>query len=150
MNISPLVLTIRAVSTEFARRIYMPIVITVGVILLVLICVLIWLVTVSGWWWLALAPLLVVSTAFTIIALFIGLLINVLRPDQTKQQSKEVRAFVDTLQEASETIQTPKFILLLRLAKDAISPSERGFVREISTRSSSLKSGFQKILASFK
>ena len=138
MNFNSLILAVRTISTEFARRIYLPVVVIIEAILIVLIGALIWLVTISGWWWLLLAPTLLIAIVFTVAATLIGLLINFLKPAQTKAQRKEVRAFVDSLQHTTETVQTPKFIILFRLAKDALAPSERSFIRELSYQSRSL------------
>lgn len=149
MNISPLFLAIRAISAEFAQRIFAPTIYIVGGALLVLIGISIWLVTISGWWWWLLAPLILLSVLFIFAVTIAGLIIRLLRPQQTKTQRGEVRSFVDALQGTSEAIQTPKFILLFRLVKDILFPTEKGLVQELSGNASTLKNGLKTLVASF-
>ena len=150
MNRSPVVLAVRAISAEFAKRIYMPVLLILAVSALVLIGLLIWFVSMSAWWWLALAPVLVVSFVLTIAAVLVGFLLSLLNPRQTKAQQTKVKSFVDAIQNSSDAIQTPKFIILFRLVKDTISPGERGFVKELSSNATTLRTGFQEIVASFR
>lgn len=150
MNISPLLLSIRAIASEFASRIYIPIVWTVAIILFVFIAIAIWLVTLSAWWSVLLVVLLIVVTVFTIAAIAIGLLISLLKPPQSKTQKQKIKAFVDALQGSSEVIQTPKFFILFRLIKDTVAPTDKGFVKELSSNAATLRTGFQDIVTSFK
>lgn len=150
MNKSPLFLAVRAISTEFAQRIYVPIVGIAGGISLILIGLLIWFVTMSAWWWLLLAPIIMLTIMFIFAAVIVGLLLKALKPEQTKDQRKKVKQFVDTVQNSSEAIQTPQFVILFRLVKDVIWPSDKGYVRELAANATSLKSGLQDIITSFK
>jgi hypothetical protein len=150
MKLSPIFLAIRAISTEFAARLYVPIVWIVSISLAVLLGLVIWLVTLSGWWWLALVPLIIATLIFGVLAGVIGLLLSLLKPAQNKDQRTKVKAFVDALQGSSEAVSTPKFIILFRLVKDAVRPSEKGFVKELSSNASTLRTGFQAIIASFR
>ena len=147
---TPLFLTVRAISSEFARRMYVPVIWGVGAGLAVLLGLIGWLTMLSGWWWLLETLLIFGAVVFTIIALIAGLGIHLLRPTQSKEQRKMVGSFVNKLQEASEIIQTPKFILLFRLAKDTIFPSEDGLVNRVVGHASSLKPDFSAIINSFK
>lgn len=149
MNISPLFLAIRAVSAEFAGRLYVPVVAIIGSVAVVVLGLLIWLVTVSGWWWLLLAPALVATLAFFIVAIIASIALSLLRPRQTKEQRLMIRSFVDSLQQVAETIQTPKFVLLFRLVKDTILPTDHGLIQEVSSHASSLRDGMKTIIASF-
>lgn len=146
----PIFLAVRAIGTEFAQRVYIPVVSIIGGCSLLLIALLVWFVTMSVWWWLLLAPVILLVVIFIAVAVIVGLLLKALRPDQTKSQHQQVKKFVDSLQASSEAIQTPKFIILFRLVKDVVWPSERGYVRELAANASSLKSGLQDIIASFK
>ncbi len=150
MTISPLLRAIRAIGTEFARRIYLPITITVGAILLVLLAVTSWLTTLSAWWWVLLTLLIVVGVIFSIVAIVSGLALRFLRPRQTKTQSRSVKQFVDKLQDVAETLQTPKVVILARLIKDVIAPSKQGFVSHITAHATSIRPDFNAIVASFK
>lgn len=150
MYLNPIALAIRAVSAEFAKRMYIPVTLITGGILVVLIGFSIWLVTMSGWWWFLLGPLLFLAIVFVIAATLTALLINILKPAQNKTQRKEVRQFVDSLQHTSEAIQTPKFIILFRLVKDVVFPSQQGYIRELTANATSLKGGLENIIHSFK
>lgn len=149
MKYTSLLLTIRAVSAEFARRIYAPIVWTAALVLVVLLSILIWLVTVSGWWWIALVPATFLSLLFTILAVIIGTLLTYLRPSQTSEQRQKVKSFVDTLQTSSEVIATPRFIILFRLLKDVVRPTNKGFINEVSTNTSALHTRLKAVIQSF-
>lgn len=149
MKLSPLVLAIRAVAAEFAQRIFLPVVLITGGVIIVLLGVTIWLTTLSGWWWFLLAPLIVV-TVLTIFATVISwTALRVLTPPQTKDQQKQIRAFVDDLQETSEAIQTPMFILLFRVVKDVLFPGKESYIGKLSSTALSLKSSLQAIITSF-
>jgi hypothetical protein len=150
MKRSPPFLAIRAIATEFAARIYRPVVWIASISLVVVLGVLIWLTTLSGWWWVALVPVIFAALLFAILATIAGVLISLLKPQQNKEQRTKVKAFVDAIQGSSEALSTPKFIVLFRLVKDTITPSEKGFVRELSSNASTLRTGFQEIIASFR
>lgn len=149
MRLSPLFLAIRAISAEFAQRIFTPTIYVVGGALLVSIGISIWLVTISAWWWFLLAPLIFLGVLFIFAVTIAGFIIRLLQPRQTKTQRREVRSFVDALQSTSEAIQTPKFILLFRLIKDILFPTEKGLVQELSGNASTLKNGLKTLVASF-
>jgi len=149
MNVSPLILAIRAVGAEFAQRIFLPVVAIAAGVLLVLHALLVWLVTLSEWWWLLFGPVIFITVLFIFAAVMTGFIIRFLKPTQTKSQREHVRSFVDSLQFASETVQTPKFILLFRLLVDVLSPSKKGIVSELSHNASSLQKGFTAIIGSF-
>lgn len=150
MNTSPLLLAIRAISVEFARRIFIPTVIIVGIALTAFLAVTIWLVTQSAWWWFLLTPLMIVTFVAIILAVISWYALRFLNPKQTKEQKRTVRLFVDDLQEISEIVQTPKFILLFQLVKDTLFPSQGGLINRVSTHASSTKPSFSAIVASFK
>lgn len=147
---NPLLKAIRAVSTEFARRIFVPLVWIIGSIIFVAFIVGIWLTTLSSWWWLLLVPIIACAVIFTIASLVVGLAIRFVRPQQSKQQRTEVGAFVTKLQQVAEVLQTPKAVLLFRLAKDTIFPSKDGFIGEVTSHAKTVKPDFQAIVNSFK
>jgi len=149
MRISPLVLAVRAVSAEFAQRIYLPIVAIVGAALLVLLGFSIWFVFLSEWWWFLLAPVIFLTLIFIFAATIGGLILRMLRPRQTKAQRYEVSNFVDSLQKSSEVIHTPKFLIFARLIKDILLPGKESYVRELTSTAGSLQKGLKAIIASF-
>lgn len=147
---NPLFLAVRAVSSEFVRRIYWPIILAVSAVFLALLIFIGWLTTLSGWWWVLLVPIIVCTVLYILLAILVGTIIKLLRPEQTKAQKKDVAALVDKLQDVSDTIQMPKLFVVYQLAKDTIRPSDRGLVTRMTSNASSLKPDFQKIVASFK
>lgn len=150
MTISPLVLAVRAVSAEFANRIYLPVVWGVGAALLILIGVSIWFVTISAWWWFLLAPLILVMLVFIFAAAVAGAIIQILKPGQTKAQRATVKQFVDTLQKTTETVATPKWLILARLVKDIAFPGKESYVSELSGSAASLQRGLTSVINSFR
>lgn len=146
----PLFLATRAVSSEFIRRIYLPLVLISGVIILALLMLTGWLTTVNEWWWLLLVPLIIFTVLFIFAASLIGFAIKMLRPFQTKAQKKDVSNLVDKLQEVSEGLQLPKFLLIYQLVKDTFRPSGKGFIRKMTSNAVNLKPDFERIIASFK
>ena len=148
---SPLFLAVRAISSEFARRIYLPLVLTIGGVLFAVLVVSVWLtIAMSPWWWFLLIPVIIFSLIFIFVSALIGVAIHMLRPMQTKDQRKAVASLVDKLQEVSEVLQTPKFLLLIRLAKDTLLPSKEGFIGTMTSHATTLKPDFQNIIDSFK
>lgn len=149
MKLSPLLLAVRAVSAEFARRIYLPIVAIAAVVIVVVTALLIWAVTVSAWWWLLFVPVIFAELVFTTAAIIAWFALKLLRPQQTSTQKKNVRSFVDTIQQSSEAIQTPKFVILFRLVKDVMFPGKQSYVRELASTANSLRTDFQTVIRSF-
>ena len=150
MTVPPLFQAVRAVSAEFASRIYFPVAITVAISLAALLIVSICLVTISGWWWLLLAPVILCYIVFGVIALIAGLLLRLLKPSQSKAQRKQVKSFVDKLQGVSEVIQTPKFVLLFNLVKDVLVPSQESYVKKVSSHAVSIRPDFTALVDSFR
>lgn len=147
---NPLFLAIRAISSEFARRLFLPLVWIIGSTAVALIIVVGWLTTLSGWWWILLVPVIICLIVFIIASTTVGVAIHILQPTQTKQQRKSVSSLVDKLQHVAETLQMPKILIIARLAKDTIFPSKDGFIGEITSHATTLKPDFQAIVASYK
>lgn len=151
MNQAPLTLAIRAICADFALRLYVQVVVITSVILFILVVACSYLVTViSAWWWLLFAPLILFIVIFIVAAIISRVVIGILKPNQSREQKKLVRQFVDTLQGTSEMVQTPKFILFFRLVKDIIRPNKQNLVSEFTLKAGSLKTILQEIVASFR
>lgn len=146
----PSLLTIRAIGSEFANRLWLPIIIIAAIISIVLIGLVWWLsVSVSGWWILLAIPVSVLlSVAFVVLTVF-KLVIRYVAPPQNKQQKQQVVEFVDKLQSVSDAVQTPKIVLLFYVVRDIAAPRENGFVATLTTNSSTLKGDFTKLKRSF-
>jgi uncharacterized protein YacL len=151
MNVTPFILAVRAISAEFGQRLYLPIVlIASGGLIVGLVVSIVLVATVSSWWWLLLAPLLFVTVVFIVLGAVTFAIFSMLKPVQSKEQRRLVKSFADSLQYAADTVQTPKVVLLFRLAKDIVTPKQSGFIQELSAHSASLRDGFTQIIASFR
>ena len=85
-----------------------------------------------------------------IIAIIFKLVIRYVTPPQTRQQKQTVKLFVDKLQRLSETVQTPKVILLFHIIRDIAAPKEHGFIGELSLETFNLKSDFKDLETMFR
>lgn len=149
MNIPPLFLAVRAVGAEFARRIYVPVLYGGIITSIALIALCSWLVTISAWWWIALTLVIFATLIFITLAVIAQFALRILRPLQSQEQKRAVRSFVDALQQTSEAVQTPKFVILFRLIKDILAPGKTTYINELSSTASSLRSGFKEVIALF-
>jgi len=147
---SPTIQALRSIGSEFAQRIYVPILITVGIVAIILIGLNIWLVTISPWWWILLAFFILGTLVATSAFIAIGLLIKAVRPLQNKTQRKQVRAFVDKLQNIADVAGTPKIVLLFRITKDLLTKKEDSYTHRISTETLSMQDDLRDIISSFK
>lgn len=146
----PSVLAIRSLSAEFAARLFLPVLIIIAACVVVLLGISIWLSTISLWW-LILVFIVSIGTVVAIAALtFSWLVIKILAPYQTKQQKKQAKALVDKIQNVAEVTVTPKTVLLFRVIKDLLVPSQSGFISSVSTDSMSLTKDFSALRDSFK
>lgn len=147
---TPLVLAIRAIATEFARRVFKVALIIAGIIIASLIGLCVWLVTISAWWWIlaviVIAWVLVAIITFTIV----GVIISVTRPLQTKTQKKLVKRFVDKLQSASEVLQMTRFTLLFRLVRTSLNPQRYNIIENLTDHTVGLQRDLDEIVRSFR
>jgi hypothetical protein len=97
-------LAVRAIGAEFARQLWVSSFIISGITGAILVALLLWLTSLSAWWWLLALPIGVgLSVAVALLIVF-HLLINYVRPVLSSQQKKEVKSFVGRLQFVSEFI----------------------------------------------
>jgi len=143
------IIVIRAVGTEFARRLFLPAALIVLGVAIVSIVTMIWLLTISAWWLLLAVPVFLLVVVSVILLAVTSVVIQTVAPQQTARQRSEVKRFVDKLQTLSDVIQTPKFILLFRIVKDIVLPSQNGFIQSTSGDTLSLKKDFQALQRSF-
>lgn len=142
---SPTITVIRAIGTEFAKRLLLPISIIAAVIVALLILSVMALSTLSEWWLLLLIPVVMILSIVAGILTIMWLVIRSVRPVQTKSQHRAVRAFVDKLQRLSDAVQTPKVILLFRIVRDVAAPRNDGFIASMTDDTASLKRDFQEL-----
>lgn len=149
MLLQPIILAVRAIGSEFASRLYRPVIWTGIITFIVLISIMIWLVNINGWWWLAFTPVILAALLFAFLSATVGFVLSLLKPRQTAEQRLKVTAFVDALQMSAEVASTPRFFILFRLVKDVVRPSEHSYVKELSTNATTLRTGLQEIIKSF-
>jgi hypothetical protein len=140
---------IRAVAGEIAHRVYVPILIIVIVLTAILIGLVLWLSTISLWWLLLLIPVLIAVVIAGTILTVTRIILATLTPSQTKKQRKEVKKFTDKILAVSELTQTPKFILLFRVVRDALAPKKAGYVESLVSETVSLRQDFNDLRRSF-
>lgn len=146
---TPSFTALRSIASEFAFRVYAPVVIVMAIVAIIVTILMIWLITMSLWWLLLAVP------AFLVImlggaVLFIGyVILKVIKPVQTKTQAKMVKAFVDKIQHLSEITQTPKVILLFRVIRDAVVVKKSSYIQSVIDDTASLKKDYQEIIAAF-
>lgn len=145
----PTILAIRAIGSEFARRMFYPVVITSGIAAVVLIGGAIWLMTLSAWWGLLLFALVSALCIGIAVATVVFLTIRTVTPAQNPVQKKAVKAFVGKLQLLSETVGTPKFILLFRIVKDVAAPRADGFIGTLTGTSATIKKDYTALVKLF-
>ena len=91
MKPSPLLLAVRAISVEFAKRIYYPVSISGAAVLFVLVAGSVWLVTESAWWLFLLVPLILIFLVFSTVSIIAGLALRLIQPSVTAQQKKDIK-----------------------------------------------------------
>jgi len=148
-DMNSLILTVRALSVEFARRLILPIFIVGASVLVISIVLAIWLTTINGWWAILLGFVLLWMVVFLVAALIVRLILKKLNPTQSSSQKAAVKNFVDKLQEISETIQTPKVFIVGRLVADTLNKNDNGLVRTMSNHTLTTKRDFDDIRKSF-
>jgi len=137
--------TVKAIGAELARRIYLPIVITFAIIALILIALLSWAVSMDLLWLLVAVPVFGLLIVVALILAVVGFIFKRLAPRINKRQRKQVGVFVDKLQSLSEIAQTPKFILLFKIARDVVSPKQSNFISSSVQNSLALKKDFNEL-----
>jgi hypothetical protein len=147
MNTS--ITVVRAVAGDIANRVYIPILIITIVIMVILIGLVIWLSTISLWWLLLLIPVLIAVVIAGTILTVTRIILAILTPPQTKTQRKEVKKFTDKILAVSELTQTPKFILLFRVVRDALSPKKANYIESLVSETVSLRQDFNDLQRSF-
>ena len=149
MDLKPSFLAIRSIAAEFARRLYVPAVVSVAIVALLAIALAVWLVTINEWW-LILLITVCGMTFFAFMALAVAfVVIKKVTPLQSKIQKKQTKAFVDKLLRVAEVTSTPKIFLLFQVMKDVVRPSREGFISSVSNDTGSLKRDFVALKDSF-
>lgn len=142
-------LAIRSIGTEFANRLFYPVVIAGAIAAGILVVITFWLTTLSSWWWLLFIPVVMAICIGLAVFVIVKLVIRSITPSQTRQQKQAAKQFVDKIQTIAEATQTPKVVLLFRVVRDVAAPRESGFIGNLTTTTGSLKSDFAKHVRTF-
>lgn len=125
--------------------------------LLVIICVIailasVWLTTVSAWWWLVAAPVLGLALLIGAAWLLVRIVIRNLATTLIGTQQRTISEFVDDLEQATEALQTPVPIVVIKLLLDLVRV-RRGlattYLGTLISDSISLRDGFRKLQQSW-
>lgn len=141
-------LTVRAIGALYGKRIWFGVTLTAAALSLVLIALCIWLISLSGWWWiLAILVGMALSIASVVLAVF-RMVLRSITPAQDQAQKAAVKAFVEKLDFVKELTATPKVVILFRLIRSVAAPSSEKYLEDIFA-SRTLKDDFLKVVALF-
>lgn len=142
-------LAVRAIGAEFARQLWVWCLTISLIVSALFIALLMWLTSLSVWWWLLALPIGVgISVVAALLTVFF-LLIRYVRPPLNASQKKNIKAFVSQLQFVSEFTSTPKFLLLSRVVRSIAAPKSNRYLQDI-FETKNLKKDFQAIVHSFR
>lgn len=148
-DIKATLFAVRAIGSRFGVAIWNQIALTAGIAAAAVIALLIWLVSVSAWWYLLAIPMgLAMSVALVILIVF-RLLLNHVNTAKTTKQKQAVTTFVEKVRFVQEFTSTPKFIILFRVIRSVAAPSSEKYLESI-FESKHLKRDFTAVVDSFK
>lgn len=142
---------LRAVSALYARHIMKTFFVTTAAVMVLLFAGNIYLIQeISAWWWLLLIPIISFAVILAVLYAITRFIVRKLNPPQSPDQQEAVRHFVARFNETIETMQTPKFLVFIYLVRDAFTGNQHGFIQQATSRSASLKSDFERLIALFR
>ncbi len=145
----PKVTLIRAISMEFVLRRFKSLIIPIGLISLISLAIAIDLTAMNSWWLLLLAPLIIILTIGLVLSMFAKSFIDMARPNMTIHQNELVKKFVDKLERIANHLQTPMFLIVLRILRDSIHPHGTSFICETTKDGASLHTDFFELVKKF-
>jgi len=141
---------VRAIGSEFLRRKFKSVLITLAVICGVLLLIEFWLTTLSAWWWLLVIPTLLLLFAGVIICFVVARILSLVRPTISKGQTKAVSLFVDKLERVSETLGMPVFMVFFQIMRDVIRPRDQTFIQGVTKDGTTLHTDYITLHKEFK
>lgn len=141
-------LALRAIGSEFARRLWWSSFVVALIVSLILVAILVWLASMSGWWWLLALPIGTGISVAAVLFIVFRLLIRHVRPAQTTEQRTLVQICVAKLRFVSEITHTPKYILLFRTIRSIAAPRTDTYLQTIFD-TKQLKKDFLAVSRSF-
>lgn len=146
----PSIQLVRCLAVVFFLRIYKPLVIAISISFVCLIALSVWLTTFNSLWWVLFVIVIILVFIFIIISVAVLGIIRIISPSLSKEQKTMAKAFVEKMQRLGEVTSTPKIILLFRVAKDMIIPTENGFIASVSLDALSLRQDLSRLRDTFK
>ena len=145
------ILAVRAICAEYARQAIQPLIfIALGALLGYILLISFLVIQFSNWWALFFLP--VIPAAF-ILAIGAAITITAIRlfaPHMTKEQKQLARAYVTSFTEVTGHIQTPKLLIIFKVALDIYRRRwQDGFIQKTTAQSVRLKTDFQALAKSF-
>jgi membrane protein implicated in regulation of membrane protease activity len=146
------ILAVRAITSEYATQLLLPLLWTGLAIYAVLMALIIWIAAEVSPWWLLLA--FVPTIVFLVgLALWVGswILSKRLAPIMNKEQKKVTKKFVGHIGKVAEQVGTPRFILVFRIIKDVMMRPNSGqtFIGELSQTPGDMKRDFEHLRSLF-
>ncbi len=140
----------RAVLAQYASKTLRPV--EIGAVLFFILSLIgtTWLIAeVSGWWWLLMIVVIGYGILGSIAWLVIHFTIDKLRPEQTKEQQRAVKSFIEKVDKVADTIGLTRFGLLLRIVGDVMGRRDQNVLSEFTDDSKDLKSNFLNLVEKF-
>lgn len=146
------VLAVRAISSQYAKRILLPL-LAIGVgVYVVVICLIWWIVSISSaWWWLlAIIPTFIVLVAVTIWVVA-WVIVSRISPAMNLKQKRATKRFITRIDKVAEHIGTPKFLIIYRIVRDVIAQptSSKTFIGEIAQEPGEMRRAFDDLRSLF-
>jgi len=141
----------RAVLSAYATKALRPFEITAALVFVVALAGTAYLIAaVSGWWWLLMIVVIAYGIIGSIVWLILHFTIDKLRPEQTEEQQRVVKSFIDRTEKIADTIGLTRFGLLLRIVRDVVTRRKDNVLTDFAYDSKGLKDDFNNVVQAFK
>jgi len=141
----------RAVLSAYAKKALRPFEIVAMLIFIVALAGTAYLISaVSSWWWILMILVIAYGIVGSIVWMILHFTIDKLRPEQTKNQEKVVKDFINRTEKIADMIGLTRFGLLLRIVRDVLSRRKENVLTDFAYDSKGLKDDFEKVIKAFK
>lgn len=147
MNISVAasVNAIRAIGSELAWRLVRQYIVLGLLLAAILLALGGWLTTKDALWWILEGIFIAYTALFLLLVLVVRFLLRLFSPSLTARQKTAIQQYVDKLQRVADTLGISRFVLLFRIVRDIVRPTEQPFIKQIANDSTTLHSDFIKL-----
>ncbi len=149
VNVNASAKAIRAIGSELAWRIVKPMIIGGIIVAVLLLAFGGWLTTLHALWWILEAIFIAYTVLFILLVVIVRLLFRVFTPESNNTQRKAVKQFADKLQRVADAAGISRFVLLFRIAKQLLAPSQQNFIKQIAEDSTSLHTDLLAVIKTF-